>query len=116
MIALAIGPPLRVAVVAAPSYLSDHSAPIQPASLHRLPRPVSLVVRARRPCGDGQARPGKSINRYGGTALIPAAERGHVDTERTLIAAGIDMDHVNNLGVRFHSSVATKSDYMNLLE
>jgi ankyrin repeat protein len=40
----------------------------------------------------------KSTNRYGGTALIPAAERGHVETVRTLIAAGVDVDHVNNLG------------------
>jgi hypothetical protein len=40
----------------------------------------------------------RSTNRYGGTALIPAAERGHVDTVRTLIAAGVDVDHVNKLG------------------
>lgn len=33
MIAMAIGPPLRVAVVAAPSYLSDHPAPTEPADL-----------------------------------------------------------------------------------
>jgi DNA-binding transcriptional LysR family regulator len=33
MIALAIGPPLRVAVVAAPGYLSDHPAPLEPAEL-----------------------------------------------------------------------------------
>ncbi|MFC7557589.1 LysR substrate-binding domain-containing protein [Pseudoroseomonas wenyumeiae] len=33
MIALAVGPPLRVAVVAAPSYLSDHPAPLEPADL-----------------------------------------------------------------------------------
>ena len=31
----------------------------------------------------------KSTNRYGGTALIPACERGHVETVRLLIAAGI---------------------------
>jgi ankyrin repeat protein len=40
----------------------------------------------------------KSTNRYGGTALIPAAERGHVETVKTLIEAGIDVDHVNRLG------------------
>ena len=40
----------------------------------------------------------KSTNRYGGTALIPAAERGHVETVRTLIEAGVDLDHVNRLG------------------
>lgn len=33
MIALAIGPPLRVAVVAAPGYLSDHPVPVAPADL-----------------------------------------------------------------------------------
>ena len=39
-----------------------------------------------------------STNRYGGTALIPAAERGHVEVVRTLIAAGVNVDHVNRLG------------------
>lgn len=33
MIALPLGPPLRVAVVAAPSYLNDHPAPKEPAHL-----------------------------------------------------------------------------------
>ncbi|MGP9679462.1 ankyrin repeat domain-containing protein, partial [Halomonas sp. AOP27-A1-41] len=28
---------------------------------------------------------------------IPAAERRHVETVRTLIEAGVDVDHVNNL-------------------
>lgn len=37
-------------------------------------------------------------NRYGGTALIPAADRGHVETVRILLATGIDIDHVNRLG------------------
>jgi DNA-binding transcriptional LysR family regulator len=35
MIALAVGSPLRVAVVAAPSYLSDHPVPTEPADLTR---------------------------------------------------------------------------------
>jgi ankyrin repeat protein len=39
----------------------------------------------------------RSTNRYGGTALIPAAERGYVETVRTLIEAGTDLDHINNL-------------------
>lgn len=39
-----------------------------------------------------------STNRYGGTALIPAAHHGHPDTVRILLATGIDVDHVNNLG------------------
>lgn len=33
MIALAVGPPLRVAVVAAPAYLKDHPAPVEPSDL-----------------------------------------------------------------------------------
>lgn len=40
----------------------------------------------------------KSINRYGGTALIPAAHRGHVETVRELLKTRIDVDHVNRLG------------------
>ena len=30
--------------------------------------------------------------------MIPACERGHVDTVRFLLTTGIDVDHVNNLG------------------
>lgn len=37
-------------------------------------------------------------NRYGGTALIPAAHHGHPSTVRVLLEAGLDVDHVNNLG------------------
>ena len=40
----------------------------------------------------------KSTNRYGGTALIPAAHHGHVETVKILLATAIDKDHVNNLG------------------
>ena len=39
-----------------------------------------------------------STNRYGGTALIPACERGLVETVRMLLAAGVDPNHVNRLG------------------
>ncbi|MNP63955.1 Ankyrin repeats (3 copies) [compost metagenome] len=39
----------------------------------------------------------KSTNRYGGTALIPAAERGHVETVQMLIDAGVDVNHLNRL-------------------
>jgi ankyrin repeat protein len=47
------------------------------------------------------ARPGpdfKRVNRYGGSALIPACERGHVDAVKLLIKAGVPVDHVNRLG------------------
>jgi ankyrin repeat protein len=38
-------------------------------------------------------------NRYGGVAIIPAAERGHVDVVRYLLAkTDVDVDHVNDLG------------------
>lgn len=40
----------------------------------------------------------KSTNRYGGTALIPACEHAHVSTVKILLAAGVPVDHVNNLG------------------
>ena len=39
-----------------------------------------------------------STNRYGGTALIPAAEKGHPEAVALLIEAGIAIDHVNDLG------------------
>jgi uncharacterized protein len=38
-------------------------------------------------------------NRYGGNALIPACERGHVEAVRLLLnRSKIDANHVNNLG------------------
>jgi uncharacterized protein len=40
----------------------------------------------------------KRVNRYGGTALIPACHHGHVDTVRVLLATAIDVNHVNRLG------------------
>lgn len=40
----------------------------------------------------------KSTNRYGGTALIPAAHHGHPETVVILLGTRIDKDHVNNLG------------------
>ncbi|GAA2265677.1 ankyrin repeat domain-containing protein [Streptomyces atrovirens] len=46
------------------------------------------------------ARPDLKItNRFGGTSLIPAAERGHVDYVRALLReTDVDVDHVNRLG------------------
>ncbi|MFK0096616.1 ankyrin repeat domain-containing protein [Streptomyces sp. NPDC091040] len=41
----------------------------------------------------------KLRNRFGGIALIPASERGHVAYVRELLSiTGIDVDHVNRLG------------------
>ncbi|WP_223839298.1 ankyrin repeat domain-containing protein [Saccharopolyspora pogona] len=37
-------------------------------------------------------------NRYGGTALIPAGEHGHVEYVRAAVKTGIDVNHVNDLG------------------
>ena len=37
-------------------------------------------------------------NRFGGNALIPACERGHVATVELLLTTEIDVDHVNDLG------------------
>lgn len=37
-------------------------------------------------------------NRFGGTSLIPASERGHVAYVRRAVRTGIDVNHVNNLG------------------
>jgi ankyrin repeat protein len=38
-------------------------------------------------------------NRYGGVALIPASERGHVEVVRYLLnETDVDVDHVNRLG------------------
>ena len=39
-----------------------------------------------------------ATNRYGGVALIPAGDRGHVDMVRALLDTEIDVDHVNRLG------------------
>ncbi|MBX3012422.1 MAG: ankyrin repeat domain-containing protein [Caldilineaceae bacterium] len=47
---------------------------------------------------DAGANP-KLTNRFGGTALIPAAERGHVEVVQTLLTdTDVDVNHVNNLG------------------
>jgi ankyrin repeat protein len=37
-------------------------------------------------------------NRFGGNALIPACERGHVEAVQVLLTTRIDVNHVNNLG------------------
>lgn len=38
-------------------------------------------------------------NRYGGVAIIPAAEKGHLDAVRYLLeSTNVDVDHINDLG------------------
>ena len=37
------------------------------------------------------------VNRFGGTSLIPASERGHVDYVRRVVETGVDVNHVNDL-------------------
>jgi ankyrin repeat protein len=38
-------------------------------------------------------------NRYGGSALIPAAERGHIEVVREILTTtDVNVNHVNNLG------------------
>ncbi len=38
------------------------------------------------------------VNRFGGTSLIPASERGHVAYVRRVLETGLDVNHVNDLG------------------
>lgn len=39
------------------------------------------------------------LNRFGGTSVIPASERGHVAYVRRVARTGINLDHVNDLGL-----------------
>ncbi len=46
-----------------------------------------------------RARPNlRATNRFGGTAHIPASERGHVEMVAALLETAIPIDHVNRLG------------------
>ena len=60
------------------------------ASVANDPKMLKLVLA-------GGAKPGQTTSPYDGTALIAAANLGHVEVVRTLIAAGAPLDHVNNL-------------------
>jgi len=51
------------------------------------------------PTGSPTRPDSQRLNRFGGTALIPACHYGHVDTVRLLLRSSrIDVDHVNRLG------------------
>lgn len=78
MIAVPVGPPLRVAVVAAPAYLADHPAPSEPADLvdHRC-----IAYRD----ADGDLSPW-SFDR-GGHAVTVAPGRGPVFNDGDLLVA-----------------------------
>jgi DNA-binding transcriptional LysR family regulator len=78
MIALAVGPPLRIAVVAAPGYLSRHPAPMEPADLtaHRC-----IAYRDT----DGDLSPW-SFDRDGRTVAV-APGRGPVFNDGDLLVA-----------------------------
>jgi ankyrin repeat protein len=52
------------------------------------------IIRAMIPKGPDFAK----RNRYGGNALIPACERGHVETIELLLSTDIDVNLVNSLG------------------
>ena len=39
-----------------------------------------------------------SVNRFGGTPLLPASEKGFLRTVRVCLAAGIPVDRANDLG------------------
>ena len=61
------------------------------AGAEGLPEILKLLIQARADT--------KLTNRYGGTALIPAAEKGHVENVRMLLAeTDVDVNHINNLG------------------
>jgi ankyrin repeat protein len=61
---------------------------------------TELLAEMLGPPSGSPARPDyQRLNRYGGTALIPACHYGHVETVRLLLQASrIDIDHVNRLG------------------
>ncbi|EOI06996.1 hypothetical protein UAY_00338 [Enterococcus moraviensis ATCC BAA-383] len=39
-----------------------------------------------------------SVNRFGGTALLPSSEKGYLRTVQLCLTAGVPVDHVNRLG------------------
>lgn len=61
------------------------------AGAHGMPEAIKILLTAG-------AQP-DIYNYYGGTALIPAAEKGHIETVRLLLEkSAIDINHINRLG------------------
>jgi tRNA(Arg) A34 adenosine deaminase TadA len=62
-------------------------------------RTAMLAEMLGAPSGSPKRPDYRRLNRYGGTALIPACHYGHVETVRLLLASSlVDIDHVNRLG------------------
>ena len=62
-------------------------------------RTAMLAAMLLPPSGSASRPDYRLVNRYGGTALIPACHYGHVDTVRLLLESSrIDVDHSNRLG------------------
>jgi uncharacterized protein len=62
-------------------------------------RTAMLAAMLLPPSGNATRPDYRLLNRYGGTALIPACHYGYVDTVRLLLQSSrIDVDHVNRLG------------------
>ncbi|MBB5986776.1 LysR family transcriptional regulator [Sphingobium lignivorans] len=78
MIALAVGPPLRVAVVAAPGFLRDHSAPMEPAD---------LTAHRCIPYRDAHGDPSPWSFQRDGHAMTVAPGRGPVFNDADLLVA-----------------------------
>lgn len=62
-------------------------------------RTAVLAAMLQPPGGSAERPDYRRLNRYGGTALIPACHYGHVDTVRLLLQSSrIDVNHANRLG------------------
>ena len=74
--------------------VNAHDAMLDSVFLYSGANGFNDLVRACLSHGADLAR----TNRFGGIALIPASERGHVETVRILLEAGSAVNHVNRLG------------------
>ena len=72
----------------------QHDSAYLVAGAHGRTEILKMTLKRTRAHGAGL----RSTDRYGGTALIPASEKGHPEAVRLLIQAGADVDFVNKLG------------------